>query len=175
MVRIFVFLISIFLVTNSHAEPKVKVLAILPLSGEIAALGNSGKNGMLMALEKSPDIDLQFEDDSGSPKNTVSALQKHLSTSRPTIVIAASSGTSKAISPILEKEQIPLIAIATDEEVSKGKKYVVNFWVTPDEEAELLIKGVRLGGGIKTLRSFLPFTRERCRLKENFQRQIKEN
>ena len=50
------------------------------------------------------------------------------------------SNVQQAIAPILENKEIPLIAIATDEEISKNKKYAVNFWVTPDEEARLLIK-----------------------------------
>ncbi len=142
ILNIITILFTIFTIPSlSYADQKkIKVLAILPLSGEMAALGDSGKSGMLLALEKSPNVDLQFEDDSGAPKNTVSALQKHLATEMPSIVITASSGTSKAIAPILENKKIPLIAIATDEEISKNKKYAVNFWVTPDEEARLLIK-----------------------------------
>jgi ABC-type branched-subunit amino acid transport system substrate-binding protein len=118
---------------------KIKILTILPLTGEIAVLGDAVRNGITMAKISSKEIELYFEDDAGLPKNTVSAIQKYLSTNRPNVVITASSGTSKAIAPLLEKEQIPLIAIATDEEISKNRKYVVNFWVTPDEEAKVLV------------------------------------
>lgn len=122
------------------AEENSKVLAILPLSGDLAQIGTAVKNGMLMAKDKHSIINLEFEDDAGVPKNTVSALRKHLAIEKPLVVVCASSGTCKSISPILEQVQIPLIAVATDEEISKGKKYVVNFWVTPDEEAKIMVK-----------------------------------
>ncbi|HMO17600.1 MAG TPA: ABC transporter substrate-binding protein [Oligoflexia bacterium] len=121
------------------STPKSKVLVILPLSGSLSPIGASVKNGIELALEKVRSVEVFFEDDSGVPKNTVSALQKYLSTNRPHVVITASSGTSKAIAPILEKEKLPLIAIATDEEISRDRSYAVNFWVTPDTQAKLLV------------------------------------
>lgn len=144
---LFVVLLFFWIAPPLIAETqKPKVLSILPLSGEIAQIGNAVKNGMLLASEKQNVLKLYFEDDASIPKNTVSALRKHLSLEKPLVVICASSGTCKSIAPILEVEKIPLIAIATDEEISKGRRYAVNFWVTPDTEAELLIQEAQRRG-----------------------------
>ncbi len=145
--KIFLFL-AIFASNNFvHAdEPQVDVLVILPLTGDLAQIGNAVRNGMEMAIKKTTHLNVLFEDDGGQPKNTVSALKKNLALKTPKIVITASSGTSKAIVPILEEMKIPLFAIATDDQISQGKKFAMNFWATPDDEArELVQEAMRRG------------------------------
>jgi ABC-type branched-subunit amino acid transport system substrate-binding protein len=128
---------------------KLEVLAILPLSGDMANLGVAIKNGLLLGIEQSDSedrINIRFEDDGGLPKNTISALMKQKSVNNPDVIITASSATSKSIAPLVEKMKVPLIAIATDEEISKGRSYVMNFWVTPEDTIDLLIKEAKRRG-----------------------------
>lgn len=149
ILRHLVLLIMFFSVNVFASEKKLNVLAILPLSGDAAAIGTAIKNGIQYAFDdfKGEDyINLRFEDDGGLPKNTVSALHQLKSLLKPDIVISASSATSKAISQITENMGVPLIAIATDEEISKGKNFAFNFWLTPDDAVSLLLKEAKRRG-----------------------------
>jgi len=142
---LFLSILIIGLSYPARAEQKFEVLVILPLSGDLASVGESVKNGILFGLDqgKGKDlINLKFEDDEGLPKNTVSALLKQKSIRKPDVIITASSATSKSISQIVDQSGIPLIAIATDEEISKGRTGVFNFWLTPEDAVDAMMKEV---------------------------------
>jgi branched-chain amino acid transport system substrate-binding protein len=147
--RCFLLIITLLTFLNSQAsadqaiEP-FKIGVILPLSGEAASVGQAIKNGLTLGYEKLPDdlqkkISLFYEDDGLNPTNTISAFHKLLNTKNIQAVINASSGTGKALAPIVEKYSVPLLAIATDPEIVKGKKYVVNFWVTPEQLVKVAV------------------------------------
>lgn len=123
---------------------KLRVGVILPLTGEAASVGEAIRNGIALGLEKiSKDardkLEIVYEDDALVAKNSVSAFNKLNSTGGIDVLVNVSSGTAKALSPLAENKQIPFIAIASDAKVSAGKKYVFNFWVTPEEEIKVTI------------------------------------
>lgn len=130
-----------------HAEvpqPKYKIGAILPLSGDAASMGKAAQNGIIMAMDSLSEVDknrieVKFEDDGLVASKTVSAFRKLVEVDKVNSVICWSSGTCKAVAPIAESSKIPLIAIASDQTISQGRKYIVNFWVTPKEETKVLI------------------------------------
>ncbi len=150
-------LVVVFVVNNCYAEQvnsssKIKVGVIFPLSGDAASLGESIKNGFLLGMEKLPQavrdrIQVFFEDDGLSPKNSISAFNKLTNGEGIDILLNVSSGTAKALSPLAEKKRIPFLAIgASDKRVSEGKKYVFNFWIIPETEAQTLISEARRRG-----------------------------
>lgn len=123
---------------------KVKIGVIVPLSGEAASIGEAVKNSMLMAYEKLPSqkqskIELLFEDDGLQPKNAVTAFNKLVSVNGAQVIINVSSGTAKAISPLAEQKKIPFLAVASDPQIVAGRKYVMNFWVSPEEETRIML------------------------------------
>ena len=127
----------------ADGRDKLRILTILPLTGEAASVGTAFKNGMVLALEKVPediraDLDFLFEDDGLSPKNSVSILNRALVSGRVNAVINLSSSTAKALAPLTESKRIPFLAVASDSSISKGRHYAFNFWVTPDEELQAL-------------------------------------
>ncbi len=131
---------------SSFAEDvtPLRVGVILPLSGESASIGEGFKNGMQIAIDGlTPEdrnlVQFIYEDDSLSSKKAVSALNKLLTQDHVQAVINFSSGTANALAPIIERRALPLIAIASDPKVVEGRKYAFNFWVTPDEEARVLV------------------------------------
>jgi len=135
----------------SDGPAKVRMAAILPLTGEAASWGQSVKNGMTMAFEAlTPELksklEIVYEDDALSPKMSVSALQRLLSSGKIDVVFNQSSGTAKALAPILEAKKIPLLAVASDPEVVQGRQYAFNLWVTPEEEARALIPEMQRRG-----------------------------
>jgi len=129
----------------------IRMAAILPLSGEGASWGQAIKNGMEMAYDKLPvniqsKIEIVYEDDAHSPRMSISALHKLLSAGPIDLVINESSATAKALAPILESKHIPLLAIASDPEVVHGRNFAFNFWVTPEEEAKVLLSEMQRRG-----------------------------
>lgn len=143
---IFACLLTLFAAASSSlASPaKFRVGAILGLSGEVAIYGRAAQNGMRMALDglSSEDkgrLEIIYEDDGMQSPRAVSAYRKLVNHDRVNAVICWSSSSCKAIAPLAERSEIPLIAIASDAAVSKGRTYAFNFWVTPEVESELLI------------------------------------
>ena len=123
---------------------KLRVAAILPLSGEAASWGQAFKNGMLLGNESLSEkiqsqIDIIYEDDALSAKNTISIFNKLAGSGTVDAVINLSSGTAKALAPIIENKKVPLLALALDSAISKGRKYAFNYWVTPEEEVRVLL------------------------------------
>ena len=138
-------------VKAAPASEKVRVAVIASLSGEAASWGEAIKNGIALGLDQlSPAVrsrlEVRFEDDALQPKNTITAFNKLNSTGGVDIVINPSSATSMALAPLVEVKKITMLAIATDPEICRGRKYVFNFWVTPETEAQILIpEAVRRG------------------------------
>lgn len=125
-------------------EGVIKIGAILPLTGELASLGQSGKNGALLAFqnltsEQQKKIQLLFEDDQFDPKNTISAFNKLISIDKVDVLICLASGPCNAIAPLAEGQKVPLIAIASDPKIQKDKNFVVRLEIAPSEEVKVLI------------------------------------
>lgn len=132
-----------------------RVGVILPLSGEGASWGQAVKNGLELAREGFSDkaragLEFEYEDDMLSPRNTVSALNKLLAAGPLDAIISMASPTGIAIAPLTEAKRIPLLSIATNPDVSRNRKYAFNFWVTPEEEARVLLPEA-LRRGMRTI------------------------
>lgn len=134
---------------ESQAEEKAtnefKIGIIMALTGEWANLADGARKAAALAREKLPPelnarVRLLIEDDQLSPAKAVSAFQKLKNLDRVNAIITWSSGTSKAVAPLAEQSQLPMIAIASDPTVSQAKKYVFSLWVTPESQSMLLQK-----------------------------------
>lgn len=156
LLLIILFLVGVFprayaLPVSDTPKEKYRIGVILALSGDAAAVGKAAQNGMLMALASLPTEDssrlaIKFEDDGLRTANSVSAFRKLVDIDKVHSIVCWSSGTCNAVAPLAEAAEIPLVAIASDSAVSKGRKFVVNFWVTPEEETRVLVpEAVRRG------------------------------
>jgi branched-chain amino acid transport system substrate-binding protein len=128
---------------TSSSKDKLKIGMILPLSGQLASLGESAKNGALLSYNdldsgQKEKISLIFEDDQFNSKNTVAAYHKLVGIDKVNAVICFTSGPCNAISPLAENDKIPLIAIASDPKVQKDKDFVFRLEIAPSEEARVL-------------------------------------
>lgn len=132
-------------------NPKVRIAVIAALSGEAASFGAAVSGGITLALEKLPSelkdkFEIVYEDDRLDPKQTIAAYHRLSTAGKPSAVLTISSGTSKALAPLVERDQVPTIAIASDPKINGDRNWVVNFWVKPEVEAELAIaEAVRRG------------------------------
>lgn len=132
---------------SAHAQTdtwRLRVGAILPLSGETASMGNAFRNGMEHGLRSLSKDDREalavfYEDDGLNSAKTVSAFSKLQAQRDIHVVVNLSSGTSHAVAPLAERAAIPLIAIASDPKLVQGRTHVFNFWVTPEEEARMAV------------------------------------
>jgi branched-chain amino acid transport system substrate-binding protein len=117
---------------------------ILPLSGEVAAIGSAVKGGIEIAYDNlkpsvKEKIRLHFEDDGFQPKNSITALTRLMSDKQIDVLVNAGSSTGNALAPIAESKKLPFIAVATDSRVSRGRKYVFNLWVSPEAETDAVL------------------------------------
>ena len=146
-----IMLLSRSLAAAEKAAPEIRVGVIIPLSGEAAGLGETSRNSVNWALEKiaangSTRLRVFFEDDRLDPKLTLSAYRRLRQSYDIDVVVSISSGTSNALAPIAEQNRVPMIAVASDPKIIKDRKWVVNFWVSPEEEARLTVdEAVRRG------------------------------
>jgi len=145
-------LVAVFTPSTLCADDApLKVGVILPLSGDVASVGEAIRNGMTLAYEKLPageqrGIELVYEDDSFQMKHTLSAYKRLMQAARPHMLLCAGSGPCKALAPLVDAERIPLMAIATDPAVVAGRSYAVNFWVTAEQEVQTALpEAVRRG------------------------------
>lgn len=130
-----------------YSDKKIKIGVILPLTGPVASLGESAKNGVLLAkesLEKtknSPDV--IFEDDHFDPKTTILAYNKLKDINKVSSVICFASSPCNAIAPLAEKDHIILIAIASDPSVQVDKKYVFRLEISPLAESRKISEYIK--------------------------------
>jgi branched-chain amino acid transport system substrate-binding protein len=86
-----------------------KIGVVLPLTGPLSALGESEKNGILLALEEFPNIEIYFEDGQANPKTSLSAAQNLITIKDVDYIITSFRGASLAIGGALH-EQVPVFA-----------------------------------------------------------------
>ncbi len=140
--------------SGSPVVPGKEVITIgttLPLTGNLAFLGESYRDAINLALKDLPKSDkytykVVFEDDGFDPKKAVSAAQKLIDSDKADILFSFGSPAGNAVSPIAEARRIPhLNGIASDTNVANG---VYNFvhWTPPYEEARVLTQELQKRG-----------------------------
>lgn len=132
-----------FLPGITFAETSVGV--IVPLTGEAGSYGKACVNGITLAQEDfatklEGNVKFYTEDDQNTPSKTLSAFRNIQQRAGAKIILTWASNTSKVIAPIADRENFISFAVASDPEISKGKKNVFQYWVTPEEEARALLK-----------------------------------
>ena len=129
----------------------IKIGVILPLSGNLAFLGESAKQGAELALEKYGDsknkYELIFEDDQFDAKKAVTAAQKLISIDKVSAIVTFGSSGGNSVKPIAEQNKILHFAVATDPNTADGK-HTFNHWTPAKEEvralvAELISKNIK--------------------------------
>jgi branched-chain amino acid transport system substrate-binding protein len=129
--------------TANSTSKKLKVFGLFPLTGPGASFGSYLKNGIELAKEDikkqypGVEIDVQLIDSKNQPKEGVSALQAALTTGKPDIIISAMSSVSKAISPVVEKENITTIVTTTAlSNLPQGTQNIIRVYPTSEDLME---------------------------------------
>ena len=110
----------------------VKIGVVLPLTGNIAAFGQTSKGGLDIAYEQKntlsngDKVKLVVVDDRGDKVEAATAAKRLLDKDKVAVILGeVASSNSMAMAPVAEKAKTPMITHAsTNPRVTKDKKYV---------------------------------------------------
>lgn len=123
---------------------KIKIGALLPLTGDVASWGEAMKKGFDLALKDSglTNIDLIYEDDKCDPTTGVTATHKLIDIDSVSAVVGtACSSVTLAIAPIFEQSKTVLMAIGSSApDITNSGDYIFRMWPSDNYEASLMGK-----------------------------------
>jgi len=143
--------------TSRVGENTLRVGAVLPLTGDLAAYGNNSKDGIELAEQELNDraahagglnVQLFVEDSKGEPQTAVSALLKLITVDHISCVIGdVGSSPTLAMAPIANQSKIVLFSpAASSPNISKAGDYVFRDWPSDDFEASGMAQYVKTKG-----------------------------
>ena len=120
------------LMSGAAMAKEVKIGVVLPLTGPIAAFGQTSKGGLDIAYEQNSKlkngdtVKLVVLDDRGDKVEAATAVKRLLDKDKVTVILGeVASSNSMAMAPVAEKAKTPMITHAsTNPRVTKGKTYV---------------------------------------------------
>ena len=137
MLRIFIIVCLYLFTATSVLADKIKIGAILPLSGTTADYGIAMVNSIKLAMEDHPEIssnvEFIYEDAAYDPTKAVTAFNKLVDSDKVDLVYTWGVSFCKAVSPIAERRKVPMVGQCIDPESSKDKKYVIRFMNSSDQ------------------------------------------
>ena len=164
LIAIAIFVIGYFVWKSSNnpvSKDKeiIKIGAILPLTGDLATYGQSGQEGMEIALDEfnkefPNKVKLVLEDDKGTVKDGISAINKLITNDKVQIIMGSmSSGVTLGIAPIVEKNKVVLVApTSTASEVTNAGDFIFRICVSDEYEG----KAMATWGNANDYKHFLP-------------------
>ncbi|MBW3004161.1 ABC transporter substrate-binding protein [Candidatus Woesearchaeota archaeon] len=123
MKKIIFTMMAIIIIIGCTPTEKIKIGAILPLTGKGAYIGEPTLKGLMLALEGS-DVQLIVEDSETNPEKAVTAANKLISIDEVPVLISSLSSVSMAVAPIAEKNEVFLLYSSTSRGIAEGKEYV---------------------------------------------------
>ena len=137
--------------TASSQKPTVTIGVTLPLTGDVAMLGQSAKNAILLAQSQLPkdlkyDYKLVFEDDQFKPAVGATTANKLISVDHADVLMSFGSPVGSVVSPIAEKAGVPHVnSFASAAQVADGDYNFVDY--TPSyEDSKLFIQELEKRG-----------------------------
>ena len=120
------------LVSSALLAKDVKIGVVLPLTGPIAAFGQTSKGGLDIAyaqnhkLKNGDNVKLIVLDDRGDKVEAATATKRLIDKNHVTAILGeVASSNSMAMAPVAENAKTPMITHAsTNPRVTKGKKFV---------------------------------------------------
>jgi branched-chain amino acid transport system substrate-binding protein len=122
----------------------IKIGAILPLTGNLSAIGTGEKKGIELAYDSikklypDKEIVVIFEDFKSDTKLAVSAANKLISTDKVQAIITSTTAASEAVSPIVERNKIIHFVIAPDAEILKRSQFNYRIYYNYLTEAKIV-------------------------------------
>ena len=145
------------LMSGIAVAKEVKIGVVLPLTGPIAAFGQTSKGGLDIAYEQNhklkngDEVKLVVLDDRGDKVEAATAVKRLLDKDNVTVILGeVASSNSMAMAPVAEKAKTPMITHAsTNPRVTKDKKYVTRACFIDPFQGAVMAK-YALDNGMKT-------------------------
>lgn len=124
-------------------KPTIVIGATLPLTGDVAMLGQNSKKAIELAVENlgntKYNYKVVFEDDQFKPVTAATAVNKLITIDKASVILSFGSPVGNVVSPIAEKSNTPHINFfASDMNVAKGDYNFVHY-TPPYKDSEVFI------------------------------------
>jgi len=135
------------LLSSAHAAPdsspieRLKIGAILTLSGNLASAGEDSRRGIEAALVVAgPDIPIEFiyADSRNEPTVAISEFRKLVNVDRVAAVHAHRSTIGMALNPVSLKGAIPLLGAVGHQNFASGNDFAFQLWPPADVEGRFV-------------------------------------
>ncbi len=144
VVVIIVLVVFLSLNNKEKINEKIKIGALVPLTGDVASWGEAMKKGFDLALVDSgiKNVELIYEDDKCEPATGVTATHKLIDVDKVTAVAGTTcSSVTLAIAPIFEQNKTILMAIGSSApDITNSGDYIFRMWPSDNYEASLMGK-----------------------------------
>jgi ABC-type branched-subunit amino acid transport system substrate-binding protein len=126
----------------SAESDDLRVGFIGSFSGPAQTYGDACRNGFELALEElgRQGISVKYEDDQFIPAKTVTAFNKLVGIDKVQLVIVIGSTPGSAIAALAETKKIPLVAWASDRQVSRNRTDVIRSYPSGDDEGKRAVQ-----------------------------------
>ena len=131
---------------NDKSSDKIKVGVLMPLTGDMAFLGQSFVNAMTMNADTSKVV-LYIQDSKGEPKTAINVINQLISTKNVDVVVSLMPSISETINPILQAKGITHFVFAFSPDITNADNVIKQYPSSDVEDVELLAyaktKGVK--------------------------------
>jgi len=127
---------------KASSQQKIKIAAILPLTGTLSFLGEPERNALLMALDdvlkKGKHVELLIDDSKGKAKDGIAAMNKLLAQG-VNFFIVSTTGINRSVQSIVEREHVINFAECMDPVITSESKYIFRIFPNYMQEQRALV------------------------------------
>ena len=137
-------LLGVLYVYKRPHKDGYRLVAILPLTGNLAVVGTPKREAMELALEQGrqdfPEIKLsiEYQDSLGLPKDGVAALNQAISLQKPDFSFVDVTPIVDAAIPVVDSNRLLTFAGSAQAGITKRSEYVFRIFPGGDQEVTLL-------------------------------------
>lgn len=136
---------------GEKGEETYKIGAILPLTGNLAFVGEPQRNAIMLALDEikqnvsrqEPELEVIFGDSKGEPKEGITLANRFISLDNVDLVISTLTRVALPIQPITEKNGVPLFVVSLHPEIVEGGSLTFRVFYNARQEAEKFLEFIK--------------------------------
>ena len=143
MMSVLIALIAVGLLVNSTRADDIKIGAVFPFTGQAALYAEDAKRALELAQDevnmeggiRGKKVKFIYEDDAGTPKGGVSAVQKLIEIDKVDAIVGSIfSSVVMAMKPIVTAHKVVLLApMASHPDIYSGTKYIISLTPTDND------------------------------------------
>jgi len=139
LVGVLILFVFLFNIAGTEKLGKMQVLAVIPLTGPTAPIGEDFLKGMELAMEKHDmGFELVLEDSQSQAKAAVTAAKKALETRKVDVVVSLQSSVAVPLVALAEEHNKPLLAtVVSNDGFAKSSRNAFRLFPNGSESAAL--------------------------------------